>query len=224
LLVSLRSSAGKNNQANVEGIDVPDVIVKQLKVPKVTSEADAPADIIVKAVKAMKMPAGKVDVDSVDSRDLKVQPIKLEGIEDLPKKFPQDDDDSINNAVKTAESNASAAGAADPDQTQSFRQTMNQASLAAGQAATDQGESEAQANQDAQEARKRVRDDYRNAVADGGVLPAAAPEEKSPAPPTAPAEAAPEVLEPPPKEPAEGGDGEPAEAPAPAVIDVPSSQ
>jgi hypothetical protein len=222
LLLPVPSSAGKNNQAAVEGIDVPDVIVKKVKVPKVTAEADSPADVIVKAVKAMKMTAGKVDVDSVDSRDLKIQPIKLEGLEDLPKKIPQDDEDSIDKAVKTAEN---TQGAADPNESgdQTEHRAMNQAAMAAGQDAQDRGETTDQANQAASEARKRVRNDYKNA-ADGGALGGSTAGAADAGSEVAPAEAAPEILEPPPKEPSEGGEGQAAEgapAPAPAVIDVP---
>ncbi len=227
VLLPVRSSAGKNNQAAVEGVDVPDVIVKQLKVPKVTAESDAPADVIVKPVKMVKMPAGKVDVDSVDSRDIKIQPIKLEGIDDLPKKIPQEDEDTVDKAVKTAERDQGAAGSDEGGRLQTESRAETEAGISASQDALNRGDSREQAGDVAETARKRVREDYARA-ADGG--PLEAPPSAKETPPQAPpagGEEAPEILEPPPKAPEEGADSEPpekSEASAPAVIEVPPEQ
>lgn len=231
LTLSLRSSATTQHAA-VEGIDVSDVIVKPIKVNKAGAEAVDSADVIVKQVKMTKMPVGKVAADSVDVRELKVQRIILEELEDVKKKTSEDDDASVDKAVKKAEGDQGPASADDTNQ-QTEHRAMTEAAMAAGQDARDCGETNQQADEASQQAITRVRDDYARA-ADGGSLgggesakaaPAAAPKSAEPA-----GEAAPEILEAPPKEPAEGGEGADGEAgkggesAGPAVIDVPPAQ
>ncbi len=228
LLASLPSTATVQ-KGGVEGVDVPDVVVKPVKAVKAGIDAVDMADVIVKNVQFKKIPVGAVMADGLDVADPRVEKIIFEGLGEVEKKLPPNDEDIANNAAAAAEQHQ---GAPDPDESgqQTAHRAMNEASTAATQAALSQGDSPQQAQQVALEAQKKVREDYAHGKADAGSAGAPAAASSTPSTPSAePAgEALPEVLEPPPKETAEGSEGEAGKeapgTPDPAVIDVPQEQ
>ncbi len=213
-------STAVTDRAQVEDITTGPVQARQVKVGANSMEVEPPGEVTIRDVKAAKLGLAATEFEALSTREPKVPKLSLEGIPELPKKVPPEDEAIVDDAARKAESDQGGPGAnGDP---RAEGNAAMDASLRAERQALKEGRDPSEAHDIAEAVRERVKEDYARA-ADGGSLsappPEAQPQTPAPAPPSGP-----EVLEAPPPEPGVGDDANGGAGPGAQVIEVPQQQ
>jgi hypothetical protein len=205
-------------RGNVDEVQVMEVKVQQVKMPKDGVDVTEPHEVRIKKVQVTKVGLEDSTVNEVRPKATKVEKIIFEGLTDInQKKQPvtPDDEAAIDQAAQKAEADQGPAGGG--QQQMAEQRAENEGSVMTEQQAMNGGRSATDASAIGDATRQRIRDDYARA-ADGGSL--TAPPPLPPPPAAAPAENQPEVLEAPKQEGAEGA----GEGAGMQVVDVPQPQ
>ncbi|HUB08251.1 MAG TPA: hypothetical protein VMB50_14685 [Myxococcales bacterium] len=218
-VLAFAGSSYGSDRGYVDDVEAHEIKVGKVGVLKDGVEIEPPNEVSVKGPKVGRDPPADVDVMELAVKPVKVMHPFLEGIPDLKKPPPPDDQEIADQAAQKAEGDQGGPGGG--QQQMAEQRAEYEGSVRAEQQAVDQGKDMAEAHDIGEATRRRIQDDYGRA-ADGGSL-SAPPEDKKAAPPPAPAETQPEVLEPPPQEGAPG-EGAPDSSGGPQVIDVPQQR